>query len=184
MTYFEQMVSQIYPTELHLNMANSSDTEAPFLDLDLSITNESKNYDKWDDFIFEIVNFRFLDRDIPCSSSYGVYITQLVRFVRVCSNIDYFNNRNECLTSKLFKQGYPYHKLHYRHSELIFKYNFCFKTLLQQCISEPFYGVLVYKFKRIVGKPSFSDQFKKIIEGYKRLRYATVCMPGCKRNHS
>ena len=31
--YFEQMVGQIYPTELQLNKANSSDTEAPFLDL-------------------------------------------------------------------------------------------------------------------------------------------------------
>ena len=37
--YFEQTVGQIYPTELHLNKANSSDTEAPFLDLNLSITN-------------------------------------------------------------------------------------------------------------------------------------------------
>ena len=36
--YFEQMVGQIYPTELQLNKANSSDTEAPFLDLNLSIT--------------------------------------------------------------------------------------------------------------------------------------------------
>ena len=35
--YFEQMVGQIYPTELQLN--NTSDTEAPFLDLNLSITN-------------------------------------------------------------------------------------------------------------------------------------------------
>ena len=44
--YFEQMVGQIYPTELQLNKANSSDTEAPFLDLNLSITNgivSSKN---------------------------------------------------------------------------------------------------------------------------------------------
>ena len=37
--YFEQMVGQIYPTELQLNKANSSDTEAPFLDLTLSTTN-------------------------------------------------------------------------------------------------------------------------------------------------
>ena len=47
--YFEQMVGQIYPTELQLNKANSSDTEAPFLDLNLSITNgivSSKIYDK------------------------------------------------------------------------------------------------------------------------------------------
>ena len=37
--YFEQMVGQIYPTELQLNKASSSDTEAPFLGLNLSITN-------------------------------------------------------------------------------------------------------------------------------------------------
>ena len=62
--YFEHMVGQIYPTELKLNKVNSSDTEAPFLALDLSITNgivSSKIYDKWDDFNFEIVNFTFLD---------------------------------------------------------------------------------------------------------------------------
>ena len=62
--YFEQMVGQIYPTELQFNKANSSDTEAPFLDLALSITNgivSSKNYDKRDDSNFEIVNFPFLD---------------------------------------------------------------------------------------------------------------------------
>ena len=53
--YFEQMVGQIYPTELQLNKANSFDTEAPFLDLNLSITNGiacSKIYDKRDDFNF------------------------------------------------------------------------------------------------------------------------------------
>ena len=37
--FFEQMVGQIYPTELLLNKMNSSDTEAPFLDLNVSITN-------------------------------------------------------------------------------------------------------------------------------------------------
>ena len=93
--YFEQMVGQIYPTELQLNKTNSSDTEAPFLDLNLSITNgivSSKIYDKRDDFNFEIVNFPFLDSDVPCSPSYGVYISQLIRFARVCSNVDIFNN--------------------------------------------------------------------------------------------
>ena len=76
--YFEQMVGQIYPTELQLNKANSSDTEAPFLDLNSSITNgivSSKIYEKRDDFNFEIVNFPFLDGDVPCPPSYGVYIS-------------------------------------------------------------------------------------------------------------
>ena len=52
------------------------------------------------------------------------------------------------------------------------------KTLLQQGISEPvFYDHLVYKFKRIVGKPNFSDQFIKIIKRYKRVGYNMDNMP-------
>ena len=100
--YFEQMVGQIYPTELQLNKANSSDTKAPFLDLNLSITNgivTSNIYDKRDDFNFEIVNFPFLDGDVPRSPSYGVYISHLICFARVCSIVDDFNNRNLFLTA-------------------------------------------------------------------------------------
>ena len=58
--YFAQMVSQIYPTELQLNMANPSETEAPFLDLDVSINNgivSTKIYDKRNDFNFETSKF-------------------------------------------------------------------------------------------------------------------------------
>ena len=174
--FFEHMVGQIYPTKLQLNKANSSDTEPPFLDLNMSITNDivsSKIYDKWDDFYFEI-DFLFLDGDVPRSPSYGVYISQLIRFARVCSNVDDYNNRKLFLTVKLLKQGYRYHKIrkafsqfYHRHSELIVQYNIGLKTLLQQGISEPmFYGDLVYKFKRIVGKPNFINQFKKIVKRY------------------
>ena len=46
------------------------------------------------------------------------------------------------------------------------------KTLLHQGLSEPeFYGDLVYKFKKIVGRVDFSDQFRKIIVRYKRIGY-------------
>ena len=137
--YFEQMVAQIYPSALQLDKANSSDTKALFLDLKLSITNgivSSKIYDKWDDCNFEIVRFPFLDGDVPSSPSYGVYISQLIRFARVCSNVDDFNNRNLFLTAKLLKQGYRYHKIrkayskiYHRHSELIVKYNVGLKSL-------------------------------------------------------
>ena len=83
--YFENMVSQIYPSELQLNKANTSDTEAAFLDLHLSISNDilsTKIYDIRDDFDFEMVNFPFLDGDVPRSTSYGVYISQLIRFAK------------------------------------------------------------------------------------------------------
>ena len=81
--YFEGMVKQIYPPELQLNKANNTDIEAPFLDLHLSFANgfvSSKIYDKRDDFDFDTVNFPFFDGDIPRRASYGVYISQLIRF--------------------------------------------------------------------------------------------------------
>ena len=112
--YFEGMVNQIYPPELKLNKANTSDTETQFLDLHLSISNgfvSSKIYNKHDDFDFDNVIFPFLDGDVPRRPSYGVYISQLIRFARVCSHVEDFNARNECLTAKLLKQGYRYHKL-------------------------------------------------------------------------
>ena len=112
--YFDNMVSQIYPSELQLNKAITSDTEATFLDLLLSISNDTvstKIYDKRDDFDFEIVNFPFLDGGVPLSTSYGVYISQLIRFARASSYVADFNTRNKLLTHKLLKQGYQYHKL-------------------------------------------------------------------------
>ena len=90
------MVNRIYPPELQLNKANTSDTDAPVLDLHLSILNgfvSNKIY-KRDDFDFDIVNFPFLDGDVPRSTSYGVYISQLIRFVRVSSHVSDFNARS------------------------------------------------------------------------------------------
>ena len=138
---------------------------------------------KSNDLDFEIVNFPFLDGDVPRSPSYDVYISQLIRFARVFSNIDDFNNRTLFLTAKLLKQGYRYHKirkafskLYHRDSELIVKYNIRLKTLLQQGISEPtFYGDLVYKFNIIVGNSNFSDQFKKIVKRYKKKMLLFIC---------
>ena len=76
--YFEGMANQIYPSELQLNKANISDTEATFLDLHLSVATgfvSSKIYDKRDDFDFDIVNFPFLDGDVPRRASYHMVYT-------------------------------------------------------------------------------------------------------------
>ena len=152
------------------------------MDLHLSISNgfvSSKIYDKSDDFDFDIVNFPFLDGDVPRSTSYGVYISQLIRFARVSSHVADYKARNKSLTAKLVQQGYWYHKLrktfskfYRRHYELVIKFNVGLKTLLHQGLSEPeFYGYLVYKFKKIEGRADFSDQFRKIIDRYKRIGY-------------
>ena len=178
-------IDNIYfdPTELQLNRANSPDTEAPCLDLKLCISNgtvSTKIYDKRDDFDFDIVNFPFLDGDVPRRTSYGIYISQLIRFARASSNLNDFNYRNKALTAKLLRQGYRYFKVrkafskfYRRHSALLEKYRVSLKTLLQQGISEPeFYGDLVYRFRKVVGKSNFSEQFRKLINHYKRVGYS------------
>ena len=58
---------------------------------------KTKIYDKRDDFDFDIVNFPFLDGDVPRSASYAVYISQLIRFARVSSHVDDLNTRNQLL---------------------------------------------------------------------------------------
>ena len=152
------------------------------MDLHLSISNgfvSSKIYNKRDDFDFDIVIFPFLDGDVPRRPPYGVYISQLIRFARVCSHTDDFNTCNKCLTAKLLKQGYRYHKLrkafikfYRRHNELVSKFNIGLKSLLHQGLSEPeFYGDLVYKFIKVRGITDFSDQFRKIIMRYKHIGY-------------
>ena len=85
--YFDTMISQIYPSELQLNKANTSDTKFAFLDLHLSISNNIVST--------KIVIFPFLDGDVPLSTSYGVYISQLIRFARTSSHIADFNTHNK-----------------------------------------------------------------------------------------
>ena len=103
------MVSQIYSSELQLNKDNTFDTKATFLDLHLLISNDivsTKIYDTRDDFYFEIVDFPFLDGDVPRSTSNRVYISQLIRFARASSHVADFNTPNKLLPQKLLKQAF------------------------------------------------------------------------------
>ena len=95
---------------------------------------KTKSFDKRDDLDFDIVNFPFLDGDVPRSTSYRVYISQLTRFARVSNHVVDFNTRNKVLTAKLLRQGYRYHKIrkafskfYWRHFDLVSKYNVVLK---------------------------------------------------------
>ena len=106
--HFEHLFHRIYPAELQLNKTNASDTEAAFLDLNLSIHNDivsTKRYDERDDFNFDIVNFPFLDGDVPRRPSYGVYIFQIICFVRASSHVTDFNTRNKFLTDNFLSKA-------------------------------------------------------------------------------
>ena len=133
--YFEGMGNWIYQPELQLNKANTSDTEAPFIGFAFICFKQfclSKIYYKRDDFDFDIVTF-------PRSTSYGVYISQLIRFARVSGHVADFNACNKGFTAKLLQQGYRYYKLrktfsefYRRHYELVSKFIVGLKTLLLQ----------------------------------------------------
>ena len=101
--------------------------------------------------ILKLSIFTFLEGDVPRSTSFGVYISELIRFARASSNVADFNTRNKLLTQKLLKQGYWYHKLrktfskfYKRYFNLISKFQVGLESLLCQGLSEPdFYGDLV-----------------------------------------
>ena len=121
----------------------------------------------------------FFDGEVLRSTSYGVYISQLIRFARASSYITDFNTRNKLLTQKLLKQGYRYHKLrktfskfYRRYYDLISKFKVGLRSLLRHGLSETeFYGDLVYNLKKNVGSNNCSAQFIKLISNYKKDGY-------------
>ena len=97
---FEKDIPDVYPTELQLNKANTSDKETSFLDLNIKVVDSDVHtsvYDKRDDFGFPIVHFPWLSGDVPRLPVYGVYISQLVRFARCYTSVSDFNSK------KIFK---------------------------------------------------------------------------------
>ena len=101
---FAEHIPDIYPRELQLNKANASDKGTSFLDLNIKVVGSNIHtsvYDKRDDFGFPIVNFPWLSGDVPRLPSYGIYISQLVRFARCCTSVFDFHSKNRQITSKL-----------------------------------------------------------------------------------
>ena len=130
---FLDYLKEIYPSQLTVEKANKSDHLADYLDLTFIIDSGGKLstrlYDKRDDFDFHIVNFPFLSSNIPSGPSYGVYISQLIRYARCCSHYDDFRYRHKCLVDRLLSQGYKalrleksFKKFYGRYQDLIEKY--------------------------------------------------------------
>ena len=86
---FEKHIPDIYPAELWLNKANISDKETSFFDFNIKVIgkdNHTNVYDKRDDFGCPIINFPWLNGDVPRLPSYVIYISQLVRFAMCCTS--------------------------------------------------------------------------------------------------
>ena len=144
-----------------MNKANASDKETSFIDLDIKVICSYVHTsvdDKRDDFGFPIVYFPWWSGDVHRLPSYGIYISQLIRFARCCTSVSDFHSKNLQITSKLLTQGYRYHKLRKSfgkffstYSDLLSKFGeISFQEFVSEGITRPvFYGDLVYKLRRV-----------------------------------
>ena len=148
---FLDYLKEIYPSQLTVEKANKSDHLADYLDLTFIIDSGGKLstrlYDKCDDFDFHIVNFPFLSSNIPSGPSYGVYISQLIRYARCCSHYDDFRYRHKCLVDRLLSQGYKalrleksFKKFYGRYQDLIEKY----RRSVNAMVSDSFPGQFLF----------------------------------------
>ena len=148
---FLDYLKEIYPSQLTVEKANKSDHLADYLDLTFIIDSGGKLstrlYDKRDDFDFHIVNFPFLSSNIPSGPSYGVYISQLIRYARCCSHYDDFRYRHKCLVDRLLSQGYKalrleksFKKFYGRYQDLIEKY----RRSVNAMVSDSFPGQFLF----------------------------------------
>ena len=130
-TKFAEYLEFIYQPELEIKETTKTAASSSYLDCYLYIDKlTTRLYDKRDDFNFPIVNFPFLNNNIPSAPAYGVYVPQLIRFARTCSNYQDFMERGKVLTTKLLSQGYQKTKLvatlkkfYGRHHDLVNPYN-------------------------------------------------------------
>jgi len=107
---FSNFLHLIYPVELVVKDTTYFLNSSSYLDLclehDIIGTMTTKLYGKRDDFNFPIVNYQFLESNIPSSPAYGVYMSQLIRYSRTCSSYQDFLHQSVMLTRKLLSQGF------------------------------------------------------------------------------
>ena len=132
-TKFAEYLEFIYPRKFEIKETTETAAFSSYLDCNLYIDSgklTTRLYNKRDDFNFLIVNFLFLSSNIPSVPAYGVYVSQLIRYARACSNYQDFMERGKVLTTKLLSQGYQKTKLvvtlkkfYGRHHDLVNPYN-------------------------------------------------------------
>ena len=142
---FAEYLEFIYPCELEIKETTETATSSSYLDCYLYIDNgklATRLFDKRDDFNFPIVNFPFLSSNIPSAPAYGVYVSQLIRYARACSNYQDFMERGRTLTTRLLNQGYQANKLvatlkkfYGKHHDLVDPYNVAVSRMISDVLA-------------------------------------------------
>ena len=144
--HFKDNIDKIYPKELELKETTESIDGCSYLDLFLFRGSndclQCKIYDKRDDFSFQIINYPYLDSNIPSRPAYGVYVSRLVAFARACSSLSDFVYRHDLLVQKVISQGYQiktlrntFSKFTTKHCELFSKYNIHVSNFIKNHLS-------------------------------------------------
>ena len=108
------VIFNTYPNEMVINNTNLSANHTTYLDLDIIVIDNTyvfKSFDKRKEFSFPIVNYPNLHGNIPSKAAYGVFTSQLVRFVKINLNVEDFVNDVKDLIGKLRNQGYDSNRL-------------------------------------------------------------------------
>ena len=144
---FSDYISKIYPSELELKKTTESQGECSYLDLNIKIINSKFTtdlYDKREAFNFNIVNYPHMDSNIPLKPAYGVFISQLIRYLRVCGNYQHFVYRSIQITTRLQRQGFDYvvlcntfKKFLQRHPIALRKYRRSHRQMIVDCVCLP-----------------------------------------------
>ena len=112
---FQQHLASIYPPELVINSSFNNTSSVNYLDVNIACDDHANLlfsiYDKRDDFNFEIINFPYLDSCIPRKPSLGIFLSQLIRYARICSRFNDYCKRSLTLSERLQHQGYKYKEL-------------------------------------------------------------------------
>ena len=106
---FSSIIADVYPAEMIVNNTNLSSSKCTYIDLLISIYKGKflyRLYDKRKDFNFNVISFPFLCGNIPKSTTYGVFLSQLVRYCEVNCNFSHFKNDVIELSKKLCNQGF------------------------------------------------------------------------------
>ena len=99
----------MYPSEMLLKCTNISPAKSTFLDLTISVYRGNyrcSSYDKRNDFGFKVVNYPNLNGNIPKAQSYGIFVSQLVRFTTINDNLKRFLADAKNMVKKLVNQGF------------------------------------------------------------------------------
>ena len=124
--YFENNLSEIYPNVLKLTKTNNNKLNTEFLDLNINIVDNriiSTVFDKRRAFAFKVINYPNVKHsNIPTQPAYGIYLSQIMRIIRICNKYDHFQNELNILTNEFLCKGYKRDKLIIMFNKFIVRY--------------------------------------------------------------